>query len=40
MVSGTQASFASWYLPVLPDGKPPSSTYESNVLEIFSILST
>ena len=40
MVSGTQAPFASWYLPVLPDGKPPSSTYEPNALEIFSILST
>ena len=40
MVSGTQSPFASWYLPVLPDGKPPSAPYEPNALEIFSILST
>lgn len=40
MVSGTQAPFSSWYLPVLPDGNPPSATYEPNALDIFAILST
>lgn len=40
MVSGTQAPFSSWYLPILPDGNPPSATYEPNALNIFAILST
>jgi len=40
MVSGTQASAASWQLNTLPNGKPPTSGFQVDAIKLYQLLTS